>query len=196
MSKQWETLPDELLVQEAAQGDDAALSQLMLRLLPELRRQTRLYSLPGLERDDLVQEGLIGVMNAVRYYKPERGAFFPFAVRCARSGMATAARKALSGKHLPLSNYTPLEESGETPADTTLQPEEVLAASEHSWELYRWTEEELSPFERQTLRLYLAGHSYPEIASRLSSHSKAVDNALQRVRRKLRRFYSTHPVSA
>lgn len=196
MSMQWEAYTCEELAKEAGSGSSAAFSELMLRLLPEIRRQAAQYSLPGLDRDDLVQEGLLGVMNAVRHFQPERGGFLPFAVRCARSGMATAARRALSGKQTPLRNYSPLEHSGETPADSQLQPEELLAGREHARELQSWLTKELSPFERETLRHYLAGRSYPEIASLLSSHSKAVDNALQRVRRKLRRFYSTHPVSA
>lgn len=196
MAKQWEEYTSEQLAQEAGLGNGAALSELMLRMLPVLRREAMAYSLPGLDRDDLVQEGWIGVLNAVRRYRPERGGFFPFAAQCARFAMVSAARRALSGKHLPLCNYSSLEDSGETPADLLLQPEELLAAREHTRELQRWLAEELSPFERQVLRDYLAGFSYPEIATRLSSHPKAVDNALQRVRRKLRRFYSTHPVSA
>lgn len=196
MSMQWEAYTCDELAKEAGSGSDAAFSELMLRLSPEIRRQAAQYSLPGLDRDDLVQEGLLGVMNAVRHFQPERGDFFPFAVRCARSGMVTAARRALCGKHTPLRDYSPLEHSGETPADPQLQPEELLAGREHARELQSWLKRELSPFEREVLRYYLAGRSYPEIASLLSSHSKAVDNALQRVRRKLRRFYSTHPVSA
>src|SRR5574344_386464 len=90
MSMQWEAYTCDELAKEAGSGSDAAFSELMLRLSPEIRRQAAQYSLPGLDRDDLVQEGLLGVMNAVRHFQPERGDFFPFAVRCARSGMVTA----------------------------------------------------------------------------------------------------------
>lgn len=196
MSKLRQAVTDEQLASDARKGSSAALSQLLQRMMPELKKQAGAYTLPGLDRDDLVQEGALGVMNAVRYFQPERGAFFPFAVRCARSGMSSAARLALSGKHLPLCNYAPLEGTGESPADTLLQPEEILSSREHCNELRCWMGEELSPYERQVLQLYLSGRSYSDIASLLSSHSKAVDNALQRVRRKLRRFYSTYSVSA
>ena len=72
----------------------------------------------------------------------------------------------------------------------------LVEAAEFSGELHRWMQTELTDYERQVFRLFLAGYPYSEIASLLSSHSKAVDNALQRVRRKLRKFYSTHSVSA
>lgn len=196
MSKPRQTIPDEQLAREAREGNSTAFSQLLLRMLPELKRQAGAYTLPGMDRDDLAQEGALGVMNAVRYYRPERGAFFPFAMLCARTGMSSAARRALSDRHLPLSGYMQLEDKGDSPADALLQPEENLFYREHCNDLHRWVSEELSSFERQTLRLYLSGKSYSEIASLLSSHSKAVDNALQRVRRKLRRFYSTYSVSA
>ena len=101
----------------------------------------------------------------------------------------------MPSRQQPLHNYTPLEQAGDPAADSGLQPEKLLAAEEQVREFHRWMEQELTALEQQVLRLYLAGDSYTEIASRLSSHSKAVDNALQRVRRKLRRFYSTHPAS-
>ena len=75
-------------------------------------------------------------------------------------------------------------------------PQALVEAAEFSGELHRWMQTELTDYERQVFRLFLAGYPYSEIASLLSSHSKAVDNALQRVRRKLRKFYSTHSVSA
>jgi len=77
-----------------------------------------------------------------------------------------------------------------------IQPQALVEAAEFSGELHRWMQTELTDYERQVFRLFLAGYPYSEIASLLSSHSKAVDNALQRVRRKLRKFYSTHSVSA
>lgn len=196
MSERWEAKTCEVLQGEAASGSAEALSELMLRLMPEIGRKAASYRLPGLDREDLVQEGALGVMSAVRHYDPSRGEFYPFALRCAQTAIISSARRALSGRQKPLSHYEPIEENEVLSTDPSHEPERLLAAREATEEMRGWIAEVLSPFERQVLFYYLAGHSYPEIASLLSSHSKAVDNALQRVRRKLRRFYSVHPVSA
>lgn len=195
MIRQWETMSEDELALLAAQGEEAAFSRLVQRLQPRLRQMTAAYPCMGLEQEDLLQEGFLGVMIAVRRFSPERGTFVPYALLCARSGMASAVRRAAAGKQQPLHNYTPLEQAGDPAADSGLQPEKLLAAEEQVREFHLWMEQELTALEQQVLRLYLAGDSYTEIASRLSSHSKAVDNALQRVRRKLRRFYSTHKAS-
>lgn len=100
----------------------------------------------------------------------------------------------LSDRHQPLRDYDPIPE--DHPAGEEIQPQALVEAAEFSGELHRWMQTELTDYERQVFRLFLAGYPYSEIASLLSSHSKAVDNALQRVRRKLRKFYSTHSVSA
>ena len=151
MQKHWEAMSDEALAAAALQAEDRAFTVLVARLLPPLRAMAESYRLPGLDRDDLVQEGFLGVMSAVRHYHP---------------------------------------------AGEEIQPQALVEAAEFSGELHRWMQTELTDYERQVFRLFLAGYPYSEIASLLSSHSKAVDNALQRVRRKLRKFYSTHSVSA
>ena len=193
MLKHWEAMSDEALALAAKQAEEKAFSVLVERLLPRLRTMAQSYHLPGVDREDLIQEGFLGVMNAVRCYRPQAGPFAPYALKCARNSMTTAARTALCGRNEPLRDYAPLEEA--QPTDGGLQPEELLEASEFTGELHRWMQTALTGYERQALRLFLAGYPYSEIASLLSSHSKAVDNALQRVRRKLRRFYSIHSVS-
>ena len=177
MQKHWEAMSDEALAAAALQAEDRAFPVLVVRLLPPLRAMAESYRLPGLDRDDLVQEGFLGVMSAVRHYHPGLGEFTPYALTCARNSMGSAARAALSDRHQPLRDYDPIPE--DHPAGEEIQPQAVVEAAELSGEL-----------------LFLAGYPYSEIASLLSSHSKAVDNALQRVRRKLRKFYSTHSVSA
>ena len=162
MQKHWEAMSDEALAAAALQAEDRAFTVLVARLLPPLRAMAESYRLPGLDRDDLVQEGFLGVMSAVRHYHPGLGEFTPYA----------------------------------HPAGEEIQPQVLVEAAEFSGELHRWMQTELTDYERQVFRLFLAGYPYSEIASLLSSHSKAVDNALQRVRRKLRKFYSTHSVSA
>ena len=178
MQKHWEAMSDEALAAAAAKAETGAFTALAARLLPRLRRMAEEYDLPGMERDDLVQEGFLGVMSAVRHYRPEVGDFLPYAIACARNSMNTASRPE------------------DRPAGDEEQPEALVEASEFDRELHRWMQTRLTEFERRVWRLSLVGYSYAEIASLLSSHSKAVDNALQRVRRKLRKFYSTHSVSA
>lgn len=194
MQKHWEAMSDEALAAAALQAEERAFTVLVARLLPHLRAMAESYRLPGLDRDDLIQEGFLGVMSAVRHYRPSLGEFTPYALTCARNSMGAAARLALSGRHEPLRDYAPLPETH--PAGEKIQPQALVEAAEFSGELHHWVRTGLTDYERRVLRLFLAGYPYSEIASLLSSHSKAVDNALQRVRRKLRKFYSTHSVSA
>ena len=96
MQKHWEAMSDEALAAAALQAEDRAFTVLVARLLPPLRAMAESYRLPGLDRDDLVQEGFLGVMSAVRHYHPGLGEFTPYALTCARNSMGSAARAALS----------------------------------------------------------------------------------------------------
>ena len=110
MQKHWEAMSDEALAAAALQAEDRAFTVLVARLLPPLRAMADSYRLPGLDRDDLVQEGFLGVMSAVRHYHPGLGEFAPYALTCARNSMGSAARTALSDRHQPLRDYAPLPE--------------------------------------------------------------------------------------
>ena len=176
------------LVLLARQGDAEAVSRLVARYLPMIRRRASRYPLPGLEAEDVVQEGLLGLLKAIRLYDSTQGSFGAFAFLCVGSSLAALARSALSPRQRPLMDYSPLEEeqNGDALWDSSCGPEERLIAAEQAAELQRKMESLLSPYERNVLKLYLSGHSYTEISQLLSSTTKAVDNALQRVRRKLR----------
>ena len=91
MQKHWEAMSDEALAAAALQAEDRAFTVLVARLLPPLRAMAESYRLPGLDRDDLVQEGFLGVMSAVRHYHPDLGEFTPYALTCARNSMGSAA---------------------------------------------------------------------------------------------------------
>lgn len=179
-----ETNVDEELILQIKNGSDTAVTELVLRYLPLIRHKAAGYSLPGMERDDLVQEGLLGLLKAISLYDGSRSSFATFASLCVSSSMATAAKSALSQKNLPLFNYVPLSD-GELPASGD-NPAEQLASREQVNELLHRISTSLSSFEQQVLRLYLTGHPYQAIADLLSTSPKAVDNALQRIRRKLR----------
>lgn len=176
---------DEQLIALVRQKDDGAATELVTRYLPLVRKRASGYFLPGMEAEDIVQEGLLGLLKAIRLYQPGKSEFAAFASLCISSSMADAARSALSGKSIPLRDYTSLSEEGTIllPAG---DPAQQVMAREQLAELERKIRTSLSVFEQQVLRLYLTGRSYAEISRLLLTTPKAVDNALQRVRRKLR----------
>lgn len=179
---------DEQLAQKAKGGDTDALAQLISHFLPVIKAKSGRYSLVGLEQDDFIQEGLIGLFNAVKNYDPARGASFDtYARRCIHSRMVECLSASLAQKHLPLRDYLPIDslehaagpDSDGDPLEVYLQQEEELLRRQKIKTL-------LSGLEQETITLYLSGLSYEEMAQRLHCSTKAVDNALQRVRRKLR----------
>ncbi len=180
---------DEQLVQKAKDGCSDALAQLIARFLPVIKAKSSRYSLVGLDQDDFIQEGLIGLLDAVKNYDFQRGASFQtYARRCIHSRLVDCLSTFLAQKHLPLNNYLPIdslkdttqpEGDGGNPLDAYLQQEEQMLRRQKIKTL-------LSGLEQETLTLYLSGLSYEQMAQRLHCSTKAVDNALQRVRRKLR----------
>ena len=186
MTRAVQNLTDEALAPAAQAGDDAAVTELVTRYLPMIRRRASRYILPGMEGEDVVQEGLIGLLKAVRLYDRAQGPFSAFASVCVGTSLATAAKAALSQKSRPLSDYFPLDELETARQELFISPEEEIIIAEQWEELGRKIHAFLSSFEQQALTLYLSGHSYLEISQLLHTTSKAVDNALQRVRRKLR----------
>ncbi|MEG1874788.1 MAG: sigma-70 family RNA polymerase sigma factor [Angelakisella sp.] len=179
---------DQLLVSLVLSGSPQAEAELVTRYLPLIRHKAAGYTLPGMELDDIVQEGFLGFIRAIRLYDSTKSQFSTFASICITSSMATAAKSALSQKGLPLRNYLPLDgdELSASLQDAVQSPEGQLADSEQAAALLRRIDTTLSLMEQQVLRLYLTGHSYQAISAKLSISPKTVDNALQRVRRKLR----------
>jgi len=186
MTRALQNLTDEALILSARGGDDGAVTELVTRYLPMIRRRAARYCLPGMDGEDVVQEGLIGLLKAIRLYDGRQSAFPTFASVCVGSTMATAAKAALSQKSRPLSDYSPLDELAGSSAERLVSPEEEVIIAEQMEEFYRKIHTHLSGFEQRALTLYLSGHSYSEISQLLRTTPKAVDNALQRVRRKLR----------
>ncbi len=188
---------DEALVERAHQGDALAEEYLYLKHKNFVRAKARSYFLVGADREDLVQEGMIGLYKAIRDYEPEKtGSFLSFAELCITRQIISAIKAATRQKHIPLNSYVslnkPLYEDG---TESTLidvltsahvsDPEETVIGQESYAAISGQIQNSLSPLELETLNLYLDGLSYVEIAERLKRHPKAVDNALQRVRRKL-----------
>lgn len=165
-------------------GDEAAMAAAIARMMPAIRRSAAFCAGPGMEFEDAVQEGIIGLFRAIQTYDPGRGASFEtYAGVCALNAQIAAARSARSKKHGPLNDSVPLEESG-----TAQSPEELAIAAERYQQIVREMEVRLSELERQVLALYLAGCSARQIGQRLGRDEKTAENAMGRVRRKLRRY--------
>ena len=190
--------PDEWLVDPARSGDVGALRELLHRYRDLPRRKTRAYFLAGADEEDVVQEGMIGLLKAIRDYDAERGSLFrSFADVCVTRQIISAVKSSTRQKHAPLNAYLSLSRpvaasDGEyatigdvLPADPAGDPAEVVISAERIRNLQRHVDETLSDLEVEVLRRYVDGESYVEIATGVQRHVKAVDNALQRVKRKI-----------
>lgn len=182
----------------ARQGDENASCELVKRYGSLIRYKARPYFLNGAERDDIIQEGMVGLYKAIRDYDPSRQAsFHSFAELCVTRQIITAVKSSTRRKHAPLNGYVSLSRSASVEQDGERLLADILAAKEvcdpaeiviNAWEanfIRRGMAGTLSEFEADVLRLYTDGRSYQEIAERLDRHTKAVDNALQRVKRKM-----------
>jgi RNA polymerase sporulation-specific sigma factor len=195
----WIEVQDRALVSRARGGDAAAMDQLIERYRGFVRMKASAYFLAGGESEDLVQEGLIGFFKAVRDYRSDREASFrSFAELCVTRQIITAIKTAARNKHSPLNTYVSFSHSragagGDQemslaevlPGDPVVDPVTQVIASEELRSLVDCLGEALSDLEGGVLTMYLEGRSYEEIAGRLGCTPKTVDNALQRVKRKV-----------
>lgn len=190
-------LSDEQLVEMAGEGNHDALDYLLNKYKNFVRVKCRPYFLIGADREDLIQEGMIGLYQAIRDYDPDKSStFYRFAEICITRQIITAVKAATRQKHIPLNSYVSLskpvfEEASEKTLFDTLSetklanPEELMVHREDCAVLESRISEALSSLELKVLALYLRGESYQEIAEKLNREVKSVDNALQRVKRKL-----------
>ena len=197
---QHETRTDEELALLAQQGDDAALEYLLNKYKNFVRSKARSYFLIGADHEDIVQEGMIGLYKAIRDFKPEKlSSFRAFAELCITRQIITAIKTATRQKHIPLNSYVSLnkpiydDESDRTLLDVITEgrvanPEDMLISQEDVGLIEDKIGQMLSSLEREVLSAYLDGKSYQEIAQELDRHVKSIDNAQQRVKRKLEKF--------
>ena len=168
----------------AAKNSPEALEALILRHTKLVRQCARPLFLAGADHEDLVQEGMIGLLSAVRSYDARCGSpFQAYAALCIRRRMISAIRAAASQKHAPLNDAVSLHEFCAR-TDGQTDPEEQLLRRERCDEYMRYLQEHLSGTELRVLRLYLDGLSYSEISQALSRPVKSVDNAVRRIRKK------------
>ncbi len=184
---------DESMWQLAASGDASAEEELVERHARLVRACARPYFLAGGDRDDLIQEGMLGLLSAVRRYDPTKGVpFVSFAEFCIRRRILDAVKSASRNKNIPLNSSVSLEspqfDEKLLPLALNLRdPEELIIAREQALEIRAKLGVCLSRMEKTILDLYLSGMSYSEMAEVVQKSTKSVDNAVQRIRKKLAR---------
>ncbi len=203
-------LTDEELIMRYRDGEEGSIEVIMNKYKNLVRKKAGSMYILGGDRDDLIQEGMIGLFKAVRDFDTGRDvSFYLFADLCILRQMYTAVQASSRQKHLPLNTYVSLysraaweDEAGRTgeelvgaiPGEPGWNPEERVLEQER----VEWLEEtiagQLSPFEKQVLDLHITGMGYTEIAKVLGKDDKSADNALQRIRTKLRRVLKEPPV--
>lgn len=189
-TESWEDLPDEKLTALGQSGDRRAEDILLERYKRLVRARARELFLVGGDRDDLLQEGMLGLFKAIREYRPDREASFStFASLLITRQMYTAIQASQRQKHQPLNASLSIQELTENREEAALglqdSPEAIVVGEESARALREQIDRALSPYERKVLDLYLDGQDYLEIAAQLQRPAKSVDNALQRIRGKV-----------
>ena len=199
-SVRYSEMTDEEIVQLCHNGDSLSEEYLLNKYKNFVRSKARSYFLIGADHEDIVQEGMIGLYKAIRDFKQEKlSSFRAFAELCITRQIITAIKTATRQKHIPLNSYVSLnkplydEESDRTLLDilmegTTSNPEDMIINQENLGNIRQKINEVLSGLEQEVLAAYLDGKSYQEIAEALGRHVKSIDNALQRVKRKLEKY--------
>jgi len=189
--------PDEEIVKLAKNGDEFATEYLISKYKNFVRVKAKSYFLVGADREDIIQEGMIGLYKSIRDFRADKlSSFRAFAELCITRQIITAIKTATRQKHIPLNSYISLnkpiydEDSDRTMLDIlsgtkVTDPEEVFISHELSGDLREKIQQNLSELESQVLMSYLEGKSYQEMAKELNRHVKSIDNALQRVKRKI-----------
>lgn len=179
-------LTDEELCCKAASGDRVAEEVLVMRYMRLARACARPYFLAGGDSEDLLQEAMVGLLKAIREYDDARDVTFrTFAEVCVKNRIRSAVTAASRDKHAPLNHSVPMEEQPLLEKDHVSDPEELFINREEEAERLETLNRKLSPFEQRILSLYLHGFSYREIGEQVGRTDKSVDNAVQRIRRKV-----------
>jgi len=194
-------MADEDVAGAAQKGDSLATEYIIKKYKNLVKSRARTYFLIGADKEDIVQEGMIGLFKAIRDFKPDKtSSFKAFAELCITRQIITAIKTATRQKHIPLNSYISLnkpvfdEDTEQTLLDTlsekkVFDPEEIMITKEHFSDLREKMSKNLSKLEWNVLSLYLDGKSYTEIAKRINKSEKSIDNALQRIKRKVSKFF-------
>lgn len=198
MSNKYGDLCDEDLIEIIHAGDDLAMEFLITKYKNLVKKKSNAYYIIGADKDDLIQEGMIGLFKAIREFDHTKDAkFITFADLCVARQIFTAVRASNRLKHLPLNSYISLnksvfqEENDNTEIgdlvvlDNVESPEDLVISKENLERIERELEQTLSEFEKEVLFLYLEGQGYAKIAKIIGKQAKSIDNALQRIKKKV-----------
>ncbi|MBE7039733.1 MAG: RNA polymerase sporulation sigma factor SigH [Ruminococcaceae bacterium] len=198
---EFDGIPEEKIVCLAKDGDDRATEYIINKYMDFVRMKFRSYFLVGADREDVLQEGMIGLYKAIRDFDKEKKVLFKtFAELCITRHIITAVKSSTRKKHIPLNGYVSLDrpETDYTYFESTnfwreqkeLDPEQIMIEKENVKGMKGKINDNLSPFEAQVLMYHLNGYPYSKIAGLMHRDPKSVDNALQRIKRKLEKFLS------
>ena len=188
--KKYEQYTDEQLLEILHQGDQNVMDYLIEKYKTMVRQKARVLYLAGGDQDDLIQEGMIGLFKAIQDYREDKEASFrTFAQLCVERQLYRAIQSSNRRKHQPLNGYISMdgeEWEAETKKMFQQSPESLFIARENAQQVEDAISKELSEMENQVLVLYLRGNNYLEIAEQLDKTPKTIDNAIQRIRRKVK----------
>lgn len=199
METEFHNLTDEEIVEMAGNGDQNATEYMLKKYAPLVKKSIRTLYLIGADTEDLSQEGMIGLFKAVQNYKDgNKASFYTFAKVCIDRQIYSAIKASNRKKHSPLNGYVSFyskgnEEYGELinslEADHNSNPEHVILDQENTSRIEDLLQTHLSRMEKEVLPMYLDGKSYTEIAEKMGKSTKSVDNAVQRIRDKVKKLY-------
>lgn len=179
-------MTDDRLLALALNGDSAAVDTLIQKYRSTVEKIADKFPNAPLDRDDLIQEGMIGLIGAIYTFDGTKDtAFRSYVYTCASNAIKSALRKVVRKKDVPSDAVVPLEEAFLSASDKSLSAEETYLSEQNTSWLTQLLEEKLSSFENEVLKLHIMGYSYSEIAEKLNKNPKAIDNAMQRIRRKI-----------
>ena len=176
---------DEELIARIRSGETGVTEYLLEKYKPLVKKQARTMYLMGGENEDLIQEGMIGLFRAISTYRQGEGSFYGFALICMNRQMYTAVQASARKKHEPLNAYVSLDEEPQMPLEDS--PETMLLLQEKEGKREDMIARHLSSLEKKVLALYLEGMSYGQIAEQIGRPEKSVDNAIQRLKKKLKK---------
>ena len=176
---------DEELIARIRSGETGVTEYLLEKYKPLVKKQARTMYLMGGENEDLIQEGMIGLFRAISTYRQGEGSFYGVALLCINRQMYTAVQASARKKHEPLNAYVSLDEEPQMPLEDS--PETMLLLQEKEGKREDMIARHLSSLEKKVLALYLEGMSYGQIAEQIGRPEKSVDNAIQRLKKKLKK---------
>lgn len=185
MKTAYQEQTDEELIARIRSGETGVMEFLLEKYKPLVKKQARTMYLMGGENEDLIQEGMIGLFRAISTYRQGEGSFYGFALLCINRQMYTAVQASARKKHEPLNAYVSLDEEPQMPLEDS--PETMLLLQEKEGKREDMIARHLSSLEKKVLALYLEGMSYGQIAEQIGRPEKSVDNAIQRLKKKLKK---------